>query len=207
MSATAQRVPLAEAQEIADRFVSLIAACTERVEICGSIRRRRQMIGDIDIVALARTETVVDPMFGWETSARLDLLDARCDELLADGTIGQRLDAAGRPRWGTASKRIVFEGLNVDLNAVDPTAWGVWVAIRTGPADYSHRLVTPRSVRIGGPPDAPQPRPFGLLPPGFAFPKGTGFQLHRFGGRVETPTEESFFDAIGLPYVAPWDRR
>jgi DNA polymerase/3'-5' exonuclease PolX len=207
MSATATRMPLAAATAIATELVALLADCCLRIELCGSIRRTRPDIGDIDLIAIPKTEPVTDPMFGERTGQTLDVLDARCDELWAAGVLEQRLDAAGHRRWGPKSKRMSFRGLGVDLNAVEPSTLGVWMAIRTGPAIFSHRLVTPRSqrIRIEGVDDLK--RPFGLLPPGFTFPKGSGFALHRFGGRVATPEEADFFAAIGLPYVAPERRR
>lgn len=207
MSAATTRIPLREAEAIAADLVALLADCCERIEIAGSIRRKRDTIGDFDLLAIPKTETVTDPMFGESTGQTIDLLDARCDELLAEGVLSQRLNAAGRTSWGTKSKRATFRGLSVDLNAVEASVWGVWMAIRTGPAILSHRLVTPRSQQIRLDASYSGRRPFGLLPPGFEFPKGSGFALHRYGGRVSTPTEESFFQALGLAWIPPEERR
>lgn len=191
MSTTQTRVSLATATAIAEELVALLSPNCERILIAGSIRRRRPDIGDIDLLAIPRTEPVTN-LFGDSTSEVIDFLDARCDELLALGTLEQRLDKHGRTSWGTKLKRARYRGLGVDIRAcTDETTWGAWLVIATGPGTFSKWLV---SQRANG----------GALPPGYRFE--SGFRLNRFGGFVETPTEESVFAALGLEYVAPEDR-
>lgn len=75
-----------------------------------------------------------------------------------------------------------------DPNPTICSTWGAWLLIRTGPAAFNKAIVTPTWQG-------------GLLPSGFEWKDG--FKLHRFGGRVDTPTEESVFEALGLEYKAP----
>jgi DNA polymerase/3'-5' exonuclease PolX len=83
------------------------------------------------------------------------------------------------------------EGINLDLFIVTrPAQWGVILAIRTGPADFSKWIVTPR--KYGG-----------------ALPSN----CHVEGGRVlrqqiplEMPEERDFLDFLGLGWVEPKDR-
>lgn len=186
------RVPLDEAREIAQRLrIELFPTC-HRIEIAGSIRRERDDIGDIDLVCEPIMADILD-LFEGATGERRDFLHERCNDMLAEGALGQRLDKNGRPTWGHSLKRATFGGLNVDIQAVtDPDSWGAWLLIRTGPADFNKRLVTQRGKG-------------GALPPGFEF--RDGFKLYRAGGRVPTPTEEDVFAAMGLPFIAPKDRR
>src|SRR5438045_3687642 len=113
MSTTTTRTPLAEARAIAEDFRDLIADSCDQVEIAGSIRRQKPDIGDIEIVAVPKTGRVLD-MFGSPTPAIIDHLDVRLADLESDGTIAR--DAAS-PSWGMKHKRLVFQGMSVDLYA------------------------------------------------------------------------------------------
>jgi DNA polymerase (family 10) len=175
---------------IAEDLVDLLRPACLRLEIAGSIRRGRETIGDIDLLALVEPGT---DLFGEPSPQVPDRLHERCDELLAEGTLKQRLDVNGRPAWGGKLKRATYRGLAVDIRACqDRSTWGAWLVISTGPAEFNKALVTERSQG-------------GRLPPGFVW-RG-GFQLYRYGGRIETPTEESVLEALGVPFVAPEARR
>jgi DNA polymerase/3'-5' exonuclease PolX len=194
VSATTTRVPLAEARAIAEELAELLRPACLRLEIAGSIRRGMATIGDVDLLCEPKTEPILD-MFDAPTGEVIDLLDARCEELLALDELAQRLDRNGRRAWGRKLKRAVYRGLGVDIRAcTDPAAWGAWLVISTGPADFNKALVTPRAQG-------------GRLPPGFEWKRDAGFHLYRYGGRVETPDEESVFAALGLPFMDPEDRR
>ena len=192
MSGNGERMPLAEAELLAAELVALLAESCERIIVAGSIRRRRDDVGDIDLVCEPKLLIEAD-MFG-DNAGTIDLLDARCEELWTSyGVLTPRLNKDGRRSWGTSLKRATFRGVAVDVQAVhDTSTWGAWLAIRTGPAAFNKAMVTPRSQG-------------GRLLPGFEFKDG--FKLHRYGGRIETPTEEALFEALGLPVVAPEDRR
>jgi hypothetical protein len=83
----------------------------------------------------------------------VNLLNEKCDELLTMGALEKRPDSQGCHCWGTGVKRAVFfQGKDyapVDLfQVIGPAQWGVLYAIRTGPGDFNHLLVTNR--RFGG---------------------------------------------------------
>ena len=181
------RMPLDEARRIADELVALIGLSCARIVIAGSIRRELPDIGDIDLVCEPKVEPMVD-LFGAEAGGVDKLHDRLCD-LERLGTIEKRRNALGHASWGPQLKRATYCGLNVDAQVVaDPTTWGAWLLIRTGPAVFNKALVTPQWQG-------------GRLPSGFEWKDG--FKLYRYGGRVETPTEESVFEALGLPYEFP----
>lgn len=188
MSTTTERISIDEARRIAEQLVALIALSCVRVEIAGSIRRAAPTIGDIDLVCEPIAEPVLD-LFGDPTGAVEDRLHDRLCDLERLGTIEKRRNTAGQAAWGPKLKRAVYRGLGVDIQSVtNPTTWGSWLLIRTGPADLNKAIVTPRHQG-------------GLLPPGFEWKDG--FKLYRGGGRVETPTEQSVFAALGLRYLEP----
>jgi len=47
---------LCEAYDLADKIKGVLAPFCERIEVCGSIRRARPEVGDIDILCLAKPE-------------------------------------------------------------------------------------------------------------------------------------------------------
>lgn len=204
------RIPLAEAEALAAEVVELLRPACERIEIAGSIRRRVLAPGDIEIVAIPRYGVGMGQvdLFGNVDTPAVNLLDERCREFLVDGTFHGRLDKNGRAAIGSKYKRLVFKDFALDLFVcLPPTQWGVLFAIRTGPAAFAHAFVTPRGQKTrtlyaGG---AHVSRP-GLLPIGMRV--GEGNQLFGGDGRViPTPTEESFFEAIGLRCLPPEERR
>jgi len=123
------KLPLSEAEEIARQYLDLLAPQCARIEIAGSIRRRKTEVGDIEIVA--EPLPIMD-LFGASNGHR--------DLTLPLPAIksGQRYKQYALP-----------EGINLDLFVVLPPAeWGVIFALRTGGAEFSRRLVTAK--RHGG---------------------------------------------------------
>ena len=180
------RVPLSEAEAIAETIVETLSPVCERIEIAGSIRRRKKDVADVEIVCIPRMRA--DGLFG---DGSIDQLRQLCDGLLASGRMAHRRDVNGRRSYGDKFKRLLFDGLPLDLFSVlDPNQWGVILAIRTGPAEYSHKFVTP--VVQGG-----------------SMPKGMrveGGWLWRGGSPVNCPEESDFFREIGVVHIEPAKR-
>jgi DNA polymerase/3'-5' exonuclease PolX len=186
-----QRVPLAEAEAVARDIVARYAHACERIEIAGSIRRGRAMVADVEIVAVPKTEPAYD-LFGNEHE-RFDLLHDRCEsDLLSPiGPLAHRPDKHGRPAFGHKFKRLIWEpygvALPLDLFSTTADQFGAIFAIRTGCAAFSKRLVT--SVLEGG-----------CMPIGMKQRDGS---LWDGGREIPTPTEQAFFDAIGVEMLDP----
>jgi hypothetical protein len=82
----------------------------------------------------------------------------------------------------------------LDLFIVTPPAeWGVLATIRTGPAGFSHWIVTPQEAG-------------GALPPGFAIRDGAARSIEHNLEVVPTPEESDFLDLLGLGWIDP-DKR
>ena len=181
-----ERIPLAQAEHLAAELVELLTGYCERIEIVGSIRRRTATVGDIELLMIPTTEEDLQyDLFG-EVIARplLNVLDIHLDTLLAEGVLGQREPR----RWGPRYKAATYRGFAVDLfSAIEPAQWGVLQVIRTGPAKFSHRLVT--SEKQGG-----------WCPEGCRFWSGA---FWRNGELLITPTERDVFAAVGRDYVPP----
>lgn len=175
---------------------ALEPAC-ERIEIAGSLRRRKASVHDIELVAMARVEERPDGMFGTRT---VDLLEERLTALMANGYLTPRMvenhRADGRvdvqQKLGPAFKALITpRGIPVDLFIVrSPATWGCIYALRTGPGDWNTRLVSDCKA-IGR--------------------KVEGGQVWRWTGSgwevVPTPGEAVFFAALGQAWVEPADRR
>lgn len=181
--------PYAEALALAEEVCAILAPACERIEIAGSLRRRKVEIGDIELVAIPRYEIERD-LFGEEVG-RHSLLDA---ELRVWPPISSTLTKNG-PHY----KQFMWGDMTVDLFLVTAETWGVQLAIRTGNADFSHWLVTAQHQG-------------GALPTGYYIIEG---RLARYTGPdrltqratpLPTPEEADLFAAIGLPWIPPAER-
>ncbi len=140
---TKVELPLATAQELAEYLqVSLERRLPfNRVDVAGSIRRKRPMVGDIELVADAtRSE-----LFGLTAATQGVLRDLGIRR--AAPTIRKDGVEVKAP-WSDRYMKGVYEYRNgthvqVDLFIVSPPAeWAVDYLIRTGSADFSHAFVT-----------------------------------------------------------------
>jgi DNA polymerase/3'-5' exonuclease PolX len=192
------RVPLAQAAAIAAEARARLAPACRRIEVAGSIRRRRAEVADVELVAVPETLSRGNDLLGDPLPGEISLLDDLCRRLLGEGVLEHRRDKNGRPAFGAKFKRLVYHGpagtLPLDLFVVTPPAqWGAVFAIRTGPGDFSKRLVTSRLQYPG----------YGLMPGGMREHEGSLWD----GGRpVPTPEEEDFFAALGLVRLPPEQR-
>jgi DNA polymerase/3'-5' exonuclease PolX len=184
----------------------MLAPVTTRRQVVGSVRRRRAVVHDIEILVAPLLEVGEVNLFGDPTAYR-DLLEGFCRDQLRDGVFSHRLSADGKRADGGKYKRLWFApsaalragSVGFDLFICRPAAlhadtaqeWGVLEALRTGPAEFSRRLVTQRADG-------------GLLPFGMRVADGV---LWRGNTRIETPDERAFFAAIGVDYIEPGERR
>lgn len=123
--AATEGMPLAKAQRYAEKIMAELAPYCDRVEVAGSIRRRKPFVRDVDLVVLA---------------SDLVGLKERCKrnaEILADGDQnfqfrllnGVEVDIwiARRPQQG--------------LFGEEPTNWGAILLTRTGSKEHNIWLV------------------------------------------------------------------
>lgn|SRR3990172_3077140 len=172
-----QKIPLADAEAQAKRIVELLRPFCQRVEIAGSIRRRKPEVGDIEIVAIPHQAL---DMFGTPKTNEHEL------NSMAWSMLGRVI------KDGNKYKQVELkEGINLDLFIVTPPAqWGVQFLIRTGPAEYSHKFVTRRQSG-------------GMLPSNLKVKDGAiwhGLQ------KVETPEERDVYKVLGIPWCPPEER-
>lgn len=171
----------------------------ERWEFAGSLRRGKPEVGDIEHVVIPRTELVAPKadagLFGGEAhgAIRLNNVNDRLDELLEDGLIEKALYGETRTtRWGDKYRGFVFKGHRHEVFQCEGANWGPTLAIRTGPAEFSQRLVT-------------QLKGCGL------YRQHEGFVRYATGRSASEirpcPTEEEFFELCGVAWLEPGGRR
>lgn len=222
MSTTITRMERGQAIAFAKAFVAEIEPYTTQLIVAGSLRRRLAHIGDIEVVAVPkveveRIETV--GLFGSEYSNRhVDRLTERLDAMLEAGEVQKRASASGSTAYGPKHKRLLYRGAPIDLFCAvgyeddgktiraEPERFGLILTIRTGPAPYSHQLVTEhgKTVVVGTRNGRPITR-VGLLPSHLRV-QGGWLRYRVSGIRIPTPTEREFFEQARLRWLEPYER-
>ena len=164
-----------EAMAAARDLIGEIEEHCERIEVAGSLRRAKPLVGDIELVAIARP---------W-----LNLLGEPCSDNCLD--LWAYSSMLTFSKNGNKYKQFawVHEGneYQIDLFVAMPDNWGLIQMIRTGSADFSKRMMTKRSWG-------------GWLPDDLRVKEG---KVWRNGKAVAVPTENELFALWGLEPVAP----
>lgn len=182
MSTTTDRMPLSVATRLASTLAALFVPRCLRIEVAGSIRRKKPTIGDVELVCIPLPKL---DLFGAPDPAGGTLLDPMLDSLCAEKKL-ERVKGGEKYR----QYKLVKAGCNLDLFLCTPLTWAVNLTIRTGDSNFSHRLVTPKSQG-------------GFCPDGYRF---SGARLWKDGHPVDLAEEADLFAALGLPWVEPWNR-
>jgi DNA polymerase (family 10) len=145
----------------------------ERVEIAGSLRRRRETIGDVDLLALCDSdgEAVVQHFVAFPGA--------------------ERVEAAG----GTKGNIVLRSGLSIDLRVIPGESFGAALQYFTGSKDHNVAIRT-RAVR-----DGYRVNEWGVfrIPEGVDA-KDVGKED---GDRLAGETEEGVYEALGMEWVSP----
>ena len=135
-----------ESKAIADSIIAEMRPYCERVEIAGSIRRKKQDgIKDLEIVAIPRWEIIRVGFFDEDTKP-INCLH-RNWALRHPGVLwikpGKKSDEPGEIQSDGKYWRGLINGkCKLDLFLTTPEQWGLIFMIRTGPAAFSRRMVT-----------------------------------------------------------------
>lgn len=196
----ASRWPLAQAAAQAQVLVTLLYPQCLRLEVAGSIRRRRPTVGDIELVLLPKVDDLPVPgqtsLFGTPRTRKVNRAWGLLDSETAAGRLPPPSKGGDRYRCypaglglGPDGHPVVGSRLQVDVFSVaDPRGWGAILAIRTGPAEFSKRCVE------------------ALRPRGLRMEDGL---VWREGTREVVPMleEADFFQACGMLWILPEARR
>lgn len=152
---------LQSAQELAREVVAILQSHCSRIEVAGSIRRRKPWPRDIDIILIPRNQ----------------------------GALAVALQGLGHPvKAGDKIVTRVYKGVQVDIYIASPETWACLLLIRTGSKEHNVQLTTRARERRW-----------------HLYANGRGLVDH-LNNRLAGDTEESFFEALGLPFKQPWER-
>ena len=155
---------LDKALEIAIKTKELLAPYCERIEIAGSIRRKKAEVKDIELVAIPKPYDV--GLFENGIATVVNQWKKIKGELPCKYT-----------------QRLLPDGITLDLFFADKENWGLIYALRTGSAEFSHKVLATGWVKLGY--------------------KSEEGHLCIDGVQIDTREEKDVFELIGLPYLEP----
>ncbi len=117
------------AKYIADHYVSALTPFCDRIEIAGSVRRKKNDVGDIEIVCIPS-----------------EIKGNRFPEFIS--FINSLTKVRGEPT-GKYTQRMLPEGIALDIFMCSAENWGTIFAMRTGSAKYSHYVLASTWVKMG----------------------------------------------------------
>ena len=156
-----------KAKRIADLTIAALSPHCDRIEIAGSIRRKKSEVKDIEIVAIPKPYEI--GLFENGIASIVNKWPKIKGELPCKYT-----------------QRRLPQEITLDLFFATINNWGWIYAIRTGSANYSHKILANKWVQCGY--------------------KGIDGNLTYNGNLVKVPEEEDLFKLIRLPFVKPENR-
>ncbi|MGE0636015.1 MAG: hypothetical protein AB7G44_03500 [Bacteroidia bacterium] len=131
---------LSKALIIAYKLKHQLLPHCERIEIAGSIRRRKDEVGDIEIVCLPKKE-ILKNLFGWDEGIITNLL------------FSKEVNSLGKVIKGDTDGRMMQielpEGIMLDLFMPEQHDYFRQFAIRTGSAEYAHKVIATGWIKLG----------------------------------------------------------
>ena len=154
-------IALERAQKIADEVVKLLSPYCKRIEVAGSVRRRKPWVNDIDLVLIPH-----------------DLWNLH-HEIRGLGTMKMS---------GSKIMRVMVGDVQVDIYVASEETWATLLLIRTGSKENNIRLASLAKNK------------------GWHLAASGDGLFNENGRRIAGDSEQSLFEALGLPYKEPWER-
>jgi DNA polymerase/3'-5' exonuclease PolX len=191
MTAELRKFQLATALKIAQRLADCLRPFTERIEIVGSIRRRRHLVKDIELLFIPKYRLKAADLFSLQASEMADCADNAIETLVTQGVIAARANKLDRLTWGKENKLAVHveSGIPVDFFATTEDKWWNSLVVRTGGKQTNIRI-----AKLA-------------LEKGWSLEAcGTGFRKLTGEAHYQTASEAEVFEFVGLPCLSPPQR-
>ena len=216
-----QKFPAEVAKAVARELCELLKPCCELnaaegrpyLVVAGSLRRRKDAVGDLEIVYVPQWGEISKGLFPEQGC----LVDHALDGLIAAGVLQKRLNTKGSEMWGPKNKlaRHVATGLPVDFFAIAKPHWFNYLVCRTGGADNNKQIAVKAQER--GLAWHPYHSGFSVAcaatfislveGPGVHLTSGLmRSELIRTGKMIEVKSEQDVFALAGMEYREPWER-
>lgn len=181
--------PRDAALKVAQELCDVLKPVTDRLIVAGSLRRRKLMVGDVEILFVPKVSSVQTGLFETDRET-VDHAAKELDRLLASGVIAKRRNVHGSEMWGAKNRLAVHvaSGIPVDLFATTSPNWWNYLVCRTGNAKNNIVICNAAIAR------------------GWTWnPYGAGF-TDAAGVIHPVASERDVFDMVGLSYLEPWER-
>ena len=182
------KYPLEQAEAVGKWLVTYLSSTCDRIEIAGSIRRRKLEVGDVEILYVPKRGYGDPDLFG--VCDPRPATDVAIEQLLRAGVFAKRKNSNGSEIWGEMNKLAVHveSGIPVDFFATSSDCWHNYLVCRTGPAELNLRIAVAAKER--------------------------GLKWHPYGNGFTTPSgkilkcdsEEAVFATAGMKYLSPEER-
>jgi DNA polymerase/3'-5' exonuclease PolX len=187
---TTIELPLEKASAIAAKLTELITerGMAGRVEVVGSVRRKKPVCGDVELLVEPTAGIWSDPPTFSVGVEDLGLVPGPNDKLGRRAPNGPRYYR--KQFWLDDAETRAFQ---VDLFVcLPPAQWGIIELIRTGDKDFSQQMVT-RLHRVG------------LRTQGGQLEIVPGEAARRYGWKppLLVPDEATFFGLVGVTFIPP----
>lgn len=182
------KIPLERARRLAEQIVAEFRPYCERVQIVGSVRRNRPMVGDVELLYIPRWERQPKPgrLPGFDDEfVTVNHADRALLAWIEQGRIAKRLNERGHATWGIFNKYAIARksGIAVDFFQARRGNWWTSLVCRTGGKQNNIRIAR-AAERRGW-----EWKPFA----GFRTPEGI----------IEPKSEAEVFELAGLEYLEP----
>lgn len=182
-------IQLAHAQQIAQELINILTPFCDRIEIAGSVRRKKNIVKDIELVIIPKQEIVKEGLFGDEERIIYPI-----DKFLwEDSRFDFRLSKDGKRMYGDKNKLLMFDAIEfgwiaLDIFTADESNYMMVKFIRTGGAE-TNKLIATTANKLK----------MNLRIYESAF-------VDRHGYKAIMKSEEQIFQYLGLKYLTPEQR-
>lgn len=180
------KFPASAALAVAKELCSALKPVTNRLNVAGSLRRRKTAVGDVEILYVPQFENRPVNLFDRQD---FDLAGELLQRMVADGTLKMRPNVNGSFTWGNLNKLAIHtaSGIPVDFFRASDENWFNYLVCRTGSMESNMRIANAAIAR------------------GMKWkPYGCGFE--KDGQILRVEKEEDAFELVGLDYRQPWER-